>query len=1423
MRTQLSAVALGLAILLPTTARTDTIRCADSVLAIPTLFRAFRPGTPGTFRHRDLELMWDSIYVGGLSTDVRTTLDNFGRTLSELPGTNPFGITNVSDFRLVYDYFRRAGDFYNTTDPLDTTSVVLGRPDFFSDVGSYNPSDRSHSDAYIFEPSRGSSFAGGQYPSAFTSPEEDLSTGHSPVDVKPANSTHVKGPPDAVKIDLTGTGWTKPDAITNIGFNHELQHALPFESIDQGAGWRSEMFSAGAEAVGGNADETTTSEMPYTWSLLAEGANPCLPGLDCPNPRNTGSNYQGRSAFTAYLAYNFRGADTSATYAALQDDLLRRWARSDSIHQADRRTVARLRSLLRDDSCGTCATKAYFHPGGASMDDTTRLALLHHNWRAANYVNNSFLDEGQYGYPPHMGFAPSKQLRAWQSFDACGQQDDVAAIPPEVLLRNVHVTRETTFVGLRYLGTHSYPMTLQPMGSEYWVIRSDPSLWNLGQQELVVRVTPEGVGRKEALLPGQCLPSGQPLLGDSRLMASVVAYGPPNGSENGPLWQNPHWAQRAIAPRWVDTDSSAGDLEFPVPSFGDTFKAAVVVISLADGPAQRWVQTKAGAQYHELLPYRLTLALRKAPLQSQSPLAVSTSAFSAEDHPTWNPRGDTLAFQAPIAGRKQIYRKAVSGGTATQISPAPTLNQHRPDWSPRGDWIAFSEDFSSQERLYAYSFGSGTRRQLTFTTGRDLWPVFQPNGQGLAYIRHVTPDAVNPGPWEIRRIDLSGANDVALAVLSQNAFPRSPRWSPDGKWIYFASNDTLYAVGAVGADQGKMVQRNSLIPVVSTFDLPLGKSPLAVEEPTLSPFTRLCGCTPQPGIGMPVRRLALRDTVRRDSIARLYQTGAEFYNPRWSPDGNRIAYSTNKDKVTDRNLYVGLMSYNHPPARHEPWDQEITAHGSYNQTYTTTDFDYETLTYEAVYLPDSAVFDAQTALLHWPNPKKKADGDSVYYVVLRALDPSGGVANQVVRLTVVPYPVGGGGCPTVDTYTASGWQVENTILSRSMNGAFSLDAYRLMRAPDQQDGRIRVRIRENENEYTTLDEVRLLAVDHDLGLRALSWGSEIVLGTRSAPHRVTTQTGEDITSLVSGNGGYFRGSPGDTLFVEMEPPSATAGVSVQGGGGGGGSGEGDTKVQERPMPPLPGIESRHPSAGSPTVAWSDQDVITGTGILVQAPDGAGGWRTLEHWYPREYADEMFFDSLTTVARLVFVGSHRLRFFGKFLRSLEEPTTQTLSLLSAVHSCLGAVRSGLAEGGSMVPLSPGDTLTLEFQAPSTPTFGERGYFLLARGVYTSTQPFAQQLEGRVPTQFALLQNQPNPFGHATSIRFELPTRARVSLDVFDLMGRRVRALAEREYEAGHHAVEWDRRNEAGQTVRSGVYLYRITAGSFRAQRKMVLMP
>ena len=116
----------------------------------------------------------------------------------------------------------------------------------------------------------------------------------------------------------------------------------------------------------------------------------------------------------------------------------------------------------------------------------------------------------------------------------------------------------------------------------------------------------------------------------------------------------------------------------------------------------------------------------------------------------------------------------------------------------------------------------------------------------------------------------------------------------------------------------------------------------------------------------------------------------------------------------------------------------------------------------------------------------------------------------------------------------------------------------------------------------------------------------------------------------------------------------------------------------------------------------------------------------------------------------------------------------------------------------------------------------------RGLWEITLPQATtetaiaEAAGVVPEEFALAQNFPNPFNASTTIAFQLGLPSRVELSIYSINGQRVRTLISGSLPAGHHRLQWDGRNERGESVASGAYLYQLSAGDFVATRQLMLL-
>ncbi|SMO39807.1 T9SS type A sorting domain-containing protein [Gracilimonas mengyeensis] len=97
------------------------------------------------------------------------------------------------------------------------------------------------------------------------------------------------------------------------------------------------------------------------------------------------------------------------------------------------------------------------------------------------------------------------------------------------------------------------------------------------------------------------------------------------------------------------------------------------------------------------------------------------------------------------------------------------------------------------------------------------------------------------------------------------------------------------------------------------------------------------------------------------------------------------------------------------------------------------------------------------------------------------------------------------------------------------------------------------------------------------------------------------------------------------------------------------------------------------------------------------------------------------------------------------------------------------------------------------------------------------PVSNEKEQGKPTSFELKQNYPNPFNPSTVISYQLPVSSEVSLKVFDMLGREVASLVNTRQSAGAHQASFD-----ASSLSSGMYIYRLQAGSLVQTRKMMLI-
>jgi hypothetical protein len=106
----------------------------------------------------------------------------------------------------------------------------------------------------------------------------------------------------------------------------------------------------------------------------------------------------------------------------------------------------------------------------------------------------------------------------------------------------------------------------------------------------------------------------------------------------------------------------------------------------------------------------------------------------------------------------------------------------------------------------------------------------------------------------------------------------------------------------------------------------------------------------------------------------------------------------------------------------------------------------------------------------------------------------------------------------------------------------------------------------------------------------------------------------------------------------------------------------------------------------------------------------------------------------------------------------------------------------------------------------------------RGIPTATDNEPEA----IPSRFGITTNYPNPFNPTTTIAFALDRATDIRLEIYNILGQRVKTLASGRYNAGFHTIRWNGTDDAGQIVASGVYFSRLTGDKRQSTRKMMLL-
>ncbi len=375
---------------------------------------------------------------------------------------------------------------------------------------------------------------------------------------------------------------------------------------------------------------------------------------------------------------------------------------------------------------------------------------------------------------------------------------------------------------------------------------------------------------------------------------------------------------------------------------------------------------------------------------------------------------------------------------------------------------------------------------------------------------------------------------------------------------------------------------------------------------------------------------------------------------------------------------------------------------------------------------------------------------------------------------------------------------ETSILDGLVPGEIRTERIVLPLGPADVDSALRVRIRRGTHGAMTLTGARLIAMDVPDSAQAVFLPGRPYAGEDMSVAAIGDAHGHDAAADMLGDASPWHGFAGDTLLVHL-------------GTAPGGSAAGALPVVVR-------------ASGTPPEGRTRL-----SGFLVQARGADGAWQTLTRGVPHDRFTDFAADSVAdSLVRIVLLTSLDIASVRR-VAPAAQPAAWIMPALRALHhSTLGDFGAGALSPASGLALGSHDTLLVDFERPAADAVAgyRRNWALELTGRSVEAgDPLGSTRAVPVsatPTRFVLEQNHPNPFSGGTALRFGLPRAARVDVQLYDLLGRRVAMIAHGSFEAGWHAVSWGGITAQGAHVAPGVYLCRMKADRFSDVRKWIVV-
>ncbi len=406
-------------------------------------------------------------------------------------------------------------------------------------------------------------------------------------------------------------------------------------------------------------------------------------------------------------------------------------------------------------------------------------------------------------------------------------------------------------------------------------------------------------------------------------------------------------------------------------------------------------------------------------------------------------------------------------------------------------------------------------------------------------------------------------------------------------------------------------------------------------------------------------------------------------------------------------------------------------------------------------------------------------------------------------------------CPVLFSFDGHNFVQDNPLLTACENSNYVntvTDYYLVMTPVFADNGRVKFQIREMEDEITYLEEVSLITVDHSSDTRVACAVDGSIYAYRdvrepltAVDHRGTNcleavRTRDDNLYLCNESGYMILTFPGCN--------GKEIGYNLSTG--------------LKPLCPEP-IDSFILPKSVPII----DDNRQAASVKVEFLDESGNWSGFSEIPSRDKITYQFVtgepgvnvNTGVVTMRISWEGSYATDVINQFIVANEIPEIKNWAVSDyRLNNPVSAAKGYIA--GQTLTLTKGETFEFSFNCGlPADNNNTRDYIIRAVGRY---QPDYSVYSHLVPGGFQLYDNYPNPFNPTTTISYDLPEATHVKLEIFNLLGQHITTLVDEIQSPGHRQVEWNSTDRQGQTVASGIYLYRFTAGNFMQSKKMLLL-